>query len=92
MMLNRRLFDELTPEADLNERGAGVDQKVILISFKKSFFFNFLKKQIFIQNAMNISLVPTIYLCATMWHETTNKMAQLLNSIGSVYDVEQASF
>ena len=47
MMLNRRLFDELTPEADLNERGAGVDQKVILISFKKSFFFNFLKKQIF---------------------------------------------
>ena len=47
MKLNRRLFDELTPEADLNERGAGVDQKVILISFKKIFFFNFLKKQIF---------------------------------------------
>ena len=47
MMFNRRRFDKLTPEADLNERGAGVDQKVILISFKKSFFFNFLKKQIF---------------------------------------------
>ncbi len=29
MMLNRRRFDELTPEADLNESGAGVDQKVI---------------------------------------------------------------
>ena len=48
MMLNRRRFDELTPEADLNESGVFVDQKVILIYFKKSFFFNFLKKQIFI--------------------------------------------
>ena len=48
MMLNRRRFDELTPEADLNESGAGVDQKVLLISFKISFFFfKFLKKQIF---------------------------------------------
>ena len=45
MMLNRRRFDELTPEADLNESGAGVDQKVLLISFKISFFFfKFLKK------------------------------------------------
>ena len=33
MMFNRRRFDELTPEADLNESGAGVDQKVLLISF-----------------------------------------------------------
>ena len=33
MMLNRRRFDELTPEADLNESGAGVDQKVLLITF-----------------------------------------------------------
>ncbi len=33
MMLNRSRFDELTPEADLNESGAGVDQKLLLISF-----------------------------------------------------------
>ena len=41
MMLNRRHFDELTAEANLNESGAGVDQKVLLISFKISFFFIF---------------------------------------------------